>query len=57
LEEIGELQNGICERYFDARCAMHKAKIKESFTEEQQLYKGKKNPGKLQEDKTRTDRS
>jgi hypothetical protein len=36
LEDSGEFQNRRCERCFEMLGAMHKAKIKESFTGQQQ---------------------
>ena len=51
LEESGEFQNGSFEKYFGVLRALHKAKIEEPITGQQQQY-----TGKLQGDNTRTDR-
>jgi hypothetical protein len=56
LEESKKFQNGSCERYFEVPRAMHKAKIKEPITGEQQQYSGKLSPGKQQGDYTPLDR-
>ena len=51
LEESGEFRNGSFERHFEVLRALHKAKIEEPITGEQQQY-----TGKLQGDNRRTDR-
>ena len=40
LEESGEFQTGSCESYFEVLRAMHKAKIEEPITRENQQYTG-----------------